>query len=178
MHKQVEGRNISATLNARPLVIATVIDEAGTYNACTAAWATPISHTPPMVALALRPASRTAQVIKSQGEVVLNTLNAVQSDLAITLGTSSGNSSDKHSLLKDIVNPSQQIEAPGLSDAVAHLECKLEQVISTGDHDLFILSVVYADSQDSLIDGVLYSKNTLLMLQRETFGLFTQEKGD
>ena len=60
----VDGRDVAALQDPRPMA---VIGAAGTDGeACfaTVIWVTPLSHTPPMLAFALREKSRTMQLIK------------------------------------------------------------------------------------------------------------------
>lgn len=171
-YKQIEGRNISASLNARPLVVPTVVDAEGRVNACTIAWVTSVSHDPALLACAIRPGAKTAQILSHQQEVVLNVLAAGQESIAQELGTKSGHTFDKHVYLQSKTQDSHQVDPPSLIGAVAHLECRLVRTVSTGDHTLFILEVVYAESAGEQKDNLLFSDDTLLMLQRDVFGMF------
>lgn len=171
MYQVMNGRNIAAILNPRPLTIVTVKDAQGANNACTAAWTTPLSHEPPMVALALKHGSRTTQIIRETKQAVLNTLKPEQGDEARLFGTCSGNTVDKHALLEERIHKSHVVAAPSFKDALAHIECELQQELDTGDHVLFVFSVVAAWSSDNLQEDLLYSNNTLLVVQRDDFDI-------
>lgn len=179
-YREVTGRNVSALLNPRPAVIVGVY--CGKANFTTVAWTTPLSHKPPMLALALRQSSRSYQMIAEVEYFSLNTVDSSSLDLVRRCGNESGNKVDKDAFVEyrlhspfltrsysgqDATQPSpshRDKEAPGenepkdsaqipiIDSALSFLSCRLESLQEVGDHGLIIASVEDAWTKSSLDD--------------------------
>ena len=110
---EVHGRNISALLNPRPVVLI------GSYknraNFATVAWVTPLSHDPPLVAFALRPASKTLQDVVDTGCFSVSTLDASLLDTARLCGSRSGHTFDKGEQVAHSLEPHMPYRKPPAS---------------------------------------------------------------
>lgn len=128
-------------------VLVTCIDKTGKANIITLAWAMPTSINPPLIAISIRSTRHSYKLIQETGEFVVNipTMKIVKETLFC--GRRSGRSYDKFKETKLTPLPAKTVKAPIIKECVAHLECKLRQTFTTGDHDIFVGEVTeaYAD---------------------------------
>jgi len=121
--------------------------EAEKANIITLAWAMPTSINPPLVAISVRPNRYSYKLITETQEFVVNipTMEIVKETLFC--GRRSGKDYDKFKETKLTLNPAKSVKTPIIKECVAHLECKLEQTVTTGDHDILVGEVVEAYAQ-------------------------------
>lgn len=102
--RPISGRDVAASLGPRPIA---VIGARNGDEICfaTVAWATPISHTPPMVAFALRGKSRTFQLARKSGRFSISVPDARLADAVNACGNTSGNAVDKSALVEWALAP-------------------------------------------------------------------------
>ena len=97
----IEGRDVAASLGPRPLAIIGARD-GDAIGFATVAWATPVSHTPPMVAFALRSKSHTFGLVSKTRRFTISVPDAQMDDAAETVkacGNKTGNTVDKSELV-------------------------------------------------------------------------------
>jgi len=49
--------------------------------------------------------------------------------------------------------PAKMVQPPIIRECVAHLECKLHQQITTGDHTLFVGEILVAYADEGIFNG-------------------------
>lgn len=131
-------------LYPRQVVLVSCADKTGKTNIITLAWCMPVSVNPPMLLIGIAPHRYSHELIEETGEFVVNvpTMDILKETLFC--GRRTGRECDKFQeagltpLLAKIVKP--QV----VKECVAHLECRLHQRITTGDHTLFIGEVLAA----------------------------------
>ena len=107
-------------------------------NALTIGWTGIINTIPPMTYISVRPERFSHSIIKESGEFVIN-LPTKQLVRAVDFcGVRSGRTVNKFEHCKLTALPASQISAPIIGESPVSLECKVEQVISLGSHDMFI----------------------------------------
>ena len=140
----IEGRDIAASLGPRPIAVigARDGDEVGF---ATVAWATPVSHTPPMVAFALRTKSHTFGLVRATRRFTISVLDANLDDAVATVetcGNKTGNVIDKSALvdwrLLLAAEQSAREPLPALAGALTAFECRVDHLDPAGDHMLVI----------------------------------------
>lgn len=168
----VTGRDISALLNPRPVVLVTCCDSAGTPNVMSAAWLTPISHDPPIVGISIGLNRHSHHLIEQTGEFVLNIVGHAFEEAVTLCGNCSGASSDKILQAGLRLQNSHSVHPPRIAGALGYLECRVIQKLDCGDHSLFVASVAYAEACDDCFSGVWQeaSGDVLLCCQRDKFG--------
>ena len=99
---QVQGRDIAALLDPRPVIIVGSVGRRDEVGFATIIWATPVSHEPPMVAFSLRARSHTMSCIQLSGHFSLNILPATQEGafLCEQVGTRTGFQFNKNVVVK------------------------------------------------------------------------------
>jgi flavin reductase (DIM6/NTAB) family NADH-FMN oxidoreductase RutF len=162
--KTITGRGVSALLHPRPAYLVTSSDGSGATDASTLAWVTPLSHTPPLVGISVKPTSRTCQLVESGGEFVVNVVDASMRAAAIACGNTSGFAANKIEAEGLSVDPSKYVAPPRLTDAVGWLECRVRERVEVGDHVLFIAEVLIAEARGAAFDGG-WDANAIPILQ-------------
>ncbi len=165
----VEGRDIAAIMGPRPLVIVGAWDPIEQRTGfATIIWATPVSHSPAMVAFALRSGSHTMGIIQRTGRFSLTVLpdDAESERIVEVCGGSSGRTVDKGVLINH-----QLREGTPIPDHAWGWEvCEVESVTETGDHLLVVGRVQQAASASPRDEkGRLAPRTTLLCVQHDHY---------
>ena len=137
-------------------VLVTCNDEKGKTNAITIAWHTPISKDPPLYGISVAPSRYSHDLIQKTKEFVINFVPYEQAHIANFCGKNSGIDTDKIKEMDLTLTPSQKLKTPIIKECFSHLECKLYETLTLGDHTMFIGEVVnvLAD-KDAFIDDLL-----------------------
>jgi flavin reductase (DIM6/NTAB) family NADH-FMN oxidoreductase RutF len=97
-----------------------------------------------MVVISIAPKRCSHRLIEETGEFVLNVPTMKLAKKSLFCGRTSGNKVDKFKETKLTPIAAKKVKSPMIKECVAHLECKLVQKITTGDHTLFVGEVVAA----------------------------------
>lgn len=161
---RVEGRDIAAVMDPRPLVIVGAYDStAERVGFATIIWAMPVSHDPAMVALALRAASHTMSIIQRTRRFSLTVLPPdAESERIVEVCGTNGHTTDKGALVKHVLHNG----APIPTHAYGWEICAVESIAETGDHLLVVGQVLEAASAAGRdAKGRLAPCETLLCVQ-------------
>jgi flavin reductase (DIM6/NTAB) family NADH-FMN oxidoreductase RutF len=139
-------------LNCGPLAIVTTAWRAMT-NAAPIAWTTPLSMAPPLVGCVIHPQRHTASMIRFSEEFAINIAGPRLLKQAAFLGSQSGLNNNKLESSGLEAYSGQRIDAPLLEGCLAWIECGLRDVISTGDHTLFVGEVLRVQALDEAYAG-------------------------
>jgi len=93
------------------------------------------------------------EMIKNSGEFVINVPNVNILSQVHYCGTISGRDADKFKQSRLTPLPAKKVTPPLISECIAHIECKIQDVYPTGDHSIFVGEVLAASVVDSLFDG-------------------------
>ncbi len=150
-------RRVIRLMHPRPIVLLTCSDKEGKENAITVAWSTPTSFEPPMVAVSVSPKNYSHSLISETKEFVVNVPPIDLLDESYFIGSYSGKELDKFKEIKLTKKPAKKVKAPIIEECFAHLECKVEKEVNTGDHTLFIGLVLTAYSSEGAFtnEGVI-----------------------
>ena len=158
-------------------------------NALTIGWTGIINTIPPMTYISVRPERFSHSLIKESGEFVIN-LPTKQLVRAVDFcGVRSGKTVKKFEHCGLTAMPASQVSAPIIGESPVSLECKVEQVISLGSHDMFIAKILCIDVDESIVDAngrlclekaglITYAHGTYYELGKAlgTFGYTVQKK--
>ena len=143
------------------LVTVAGVEYEGQVNFLSIAWNTALSFTPPMYAISLTKKRYSFDLIKNAGEFTCNFLSYEKSDIVHKCGRASGADIDKVKKIPLELHPSETIKSPGLKEAYTILECQLEDVIQTGDHNLFVGKILAAQ-----VDGEYFNEDGTLRTEK------------
>ena len=163
----------------RLVVLVSCIDPTtGKPNIITIAWATPLSMNPPLAGILVAPRRYSHELIARAKEFVINIPTVEILDKAIKCGRVSGRRHDKFSEIGLTAKPAKVVKSPIIEECVAHLECKLVNQITTGDHTLFVGEVVAAYTNESVFDGEFMNiekARNLYQVSGDTFAILSKE---
>lgn len=125
-------------------VLVSCIGNAGKPNIITLAWAMPTSQKPPLVAISLAPNRHSYSLIEESGEFTINIPSIELLQAVIACGAFSGRSFDKFKKANLTPIPGKRVKTPAILECLAHIECTVEDKISTGDHVMFVGKIVEA----------------------------------
>jgi flavin reductase (DIM6/NTAB) family NADH-FMN oxidoreductase RutF len=155
-------------LNPCPTVLVSAIGRAtgapaDRLHLCAAAWCMPLDFAPHKAILILAARQATTEAVLDSGELVLNVPGAELSRAVLKAGSWTGHKVDKIARLGLTPLPSRVVNAPGVAECLAHLECRvLEHKTAFGRKlrdrfDLIPLEVV-----DARVNRGLFRKRWLL----------------
>jgi flavin reductase (DIM6/NTAB) family NADH-FMN oxidoreductase RutF len=104
-------------------------------NAFTAAWLTQVSFDPLLLALSVNPGHASWPLMQGGGGFTVNVLAREQLPLARHFGTQSAREADKLAPIPWRPAPGG---APILDGVVAWLECRVQQHVTAGDHEIVL----------------------------------------
>ena len=125
-------------------ILVVSISRDGKPNVMTCAWNMPVSEDPPLIAVALGEESYTGQLIRESGEFTVNIPDERLLKAAWICGTKSGRRVDKFKLAGLTPAPARKVKPPIISECIAHLECKLENMVEAGECIIFVGEVLEA----------------------------------
>ncbi|HIR43012.1 MAG TPA: flavin reductase family protein [Candidatus Aphodovivens avicola] len=174
--RAIEGRDVAASLGPRPIAVIGARD-GDRIGFATVAWAMPVSHTPPMVAFALRSKSYTFGLVRNTRRFSVSVPDASIDDAVKTIeicGNKTGSLVDKSELIDWRLLPAAEKSIkeplPALAGALTVLECRMEKIEPAGDHLLVIGYVDRAWSRGgSDARGRLDATDALLCVQHDLF---------
>lgn len=135
----------------RIAAIVTVHSE-GKNNAMTAAWHSPISHTPPLFGVSLAPKRYTYKLIQKSKEFGINFMPFERAALAVSIGSVSGTEINKFEKFGIATEKPIKTSTPILKDAYAAYECRLIDGREYGDHIWLVGEIVATHFDKSLFN--------------------------
>lgn len=130
-------------------------------NFMSAAWHMPISASPPIYAVAISKKRYTHRAINEAKEFTVNFVSYENVKISANLGRRSGKDMDKVEKFSINLSSSAIIPSPVLKDSYASFECKLLDVRTYGDHDLFVGEVLCVHELEGVFD-----ENGIIMLKK------------
>jgi len=119
----------------------------GVANVMPVAWNMPLSHDPPLVGIAVHPSRHTYDMLRLSQEFALNVPSRRLMNHVQYLGTVSGRDVQKIEVAKLPTFKAQRVDAPLLEGCLAYIECSVQEVLSLGDHYLFVGKVLAAQAE-------------------------------
>lgn len=141
-------------------VLVTCNDKQGNVNIITIAWHTPISIKPPLYGISMAPSRYSHNLIMKNKEFVVNFVPYEMVKKAHFCGRHSGRSTDKIDQTKLTLIPAKKTKVSIIKECYAHLECKMVQNLTVGDHTLFVGEVLAVQATEGTF------KNNLLMIDK------------
>ena len=135
-----------------PAVLVTVRDTDGRPNVMTAAWAGTVCSDPAMVSVSIRKERYTHHILKETGEFVLNLTNRKLVRATDYCGVRSGRTEDKFAACGLHTEEGRNVAAPSIQESPIALECKTEQVLELGSHDMFLGRITAVLVDPKLLD--------------------------
>ena len=122
-------------------------------NVCTVAWCGMLSTKPPKTYVALRPTRLSHGMAVQQGEFVINLPTAALMRAIDRCGVKSGREENKFETCGLTAEPASVVAAPTIAESPLSVECRIEQVIPLGSHDMLLAAIVAVDVDEALVDA-------------------------
>ncbi len=136
-----------------PAVLVSVGDKEGRTNLLTIAWTGTVCSDPPMAYISVRPSRYSYEMIRSSGEFVINLTTDKLVRAADFCGVRSGRDTDKWKECHLTAAPAKSLQyAPILAESPVNIECKVENTLELGSHDMFIARVTAIQVDSAYMD--------------------------
>lgn len=135
-----------------PAVLVSCRDKMGNDNVLTVAWAGTICSDPAMLSISVRKERYSYKMIKESCEFVVNLTTKELLEATDYCGVKSGRDEDKFAAMHLTKGEAEKVNAPVILESPVNIECKVEQVLELGSHDMFIAKVVNVQISDELLD--------------------------
>jgi len=114
-------------------------------GAMLASWFQQASFSPPMISVAIKKGRMVSEIVKSSKKFVLNLLHTGQKNMLAHFGKGFEPGEDP---FKGVATEKLKTGVPVLKEALCFLECELRDVVTAGDHQIFLGEVVYAGTEE------------------------------
>lgn len=128
-------------------------EKEGKSNIIAVSFCMPVSREPPLIACAIGKNSCSSGLIKKCKEFIVNVPPAELKPKIYYCGFNSGFQVDKFKETGLTPEAARKVKAPVIGECLAYMECKVRQVIETGDKNLFIGEVIEAYADEALVKG-------------------------
>ena len=137
-------------INPTPVVMVSCGNALEEYNIITIAWTGTICSDPPMCYVSIRPERHSYNIIKKNGEFVINLVNRALAPAADWCGVSSGKKFNKFLEMGLTPIHGSVVNAPLIEESPVNIECKVQTMMPLGSHDMFIAEIVAVHVNESL----------------------------
>ena len=149
MNERADSSPGAAALRELVMPVVVVAASNGRETACATSTTSYVSVQPPVLSVALTPASRTARMVSETGQFSVSVLTVGQAELAYRAGRPS---TEPDKLAAAGIAPEYPpgespagppgASPPGVSDASAVLWCRVTDTVVVGDHRVFFGQVI------------------------------------
>ena len=122
------------------------------YNIFTVSWTGTICTDPAMCYISVRPSRHSYDIIRKNGEYVLNLTTKKLAYAADWCGVRSGADYDKFTEMGLTPGKASVINAPTIIESPVNIECVVKEIKELGTHHMFISQVVAIQAEKELID--------------------------
>lgn len=130
-------------------------------NIITIAWCGVVCSKPPILAVSIRPSRYSNNIIRENGDFVINIPTEDLLKEADICGTVSGRDKDKFAVCGFTKLKSSAVNSPAISECPTNIECKVTKIMSLGAHDMFMGEVLKVRRDTSILNkegNIDYSK--------------------
>lgn len=135
-----------------PVVLVTSGDAQSGFNVCTVAWTGTVCSDPAMCYISLRPSRHSYGIIKRIGEFVVNLTTERLARATDWCGVRSGRDYDKFRECALTPRPAARVACPVIAESPLALECKVQQILPLGSHDMFLAEIVGVSADGRFLD--------------------------
>ncbi len=122
------------------------------FNILTISWTGTICTNPPMCYISVRPGRHSYEIIKRNGDFVINLTTRELAYATDWCGVRSGKDYNKFSEMNLTPVPSKFVKAPMIEESPVNIECIVKEIKELGSHHMFISEVVAVNADEEYID--------------------------
>jgi len=135
-----------------PAVMVSCGSDPQEYNIITVSWTGTICTDPAMCYISVRPGRHSYNIIKKNGEYVINLTTKTLAFATDWCGVKSGKDVNKFSEMGLTAVPSTKLKAPMIKESPVNIECIVKEIKELGSHHMFISEVVAVNADEKYID--------------------------
>ena len=121
-------------------------------NIITVAWTGILNTNPAIVYISVRPTRYSYNLIKEQGEFVINLTTKDLVRATDWCGVKTGAKVDKFKEMKLHKEKAIFVQCPLIKESPVSVECKVKEIKELGSHHLFVADVLSIDADEKYID--------------------------
>lgn len=121
-------------------------------NIITVAWTGILNTNPAMVYISVRPTRYSYQLIKQQGEFVINLTTKELAYATDWCGVKSGSDVDKFKDMHLTKEKANFVKCPLIKESPVSVECKVREIRDLGSHHMFIAEVLCINADEKYIN--------------------------
>jgi flavin reductase (DIM6/NTAB) family NADH-FMN oxidoreductase RutF len=122
------------------------------FNIITIAWTGTLCTSPALCYISVRPERYSHGLIEKTGEYVINLTTRKLAYATDWCGVKSGREVDKFKEMKLTPDKAQKVACPLIAESPLNIECRVQDVVRLGSHDMFISEVLAIDAEETLIN--------------------------
>jgi flavin reductase (DIM6/NTAB) family NADH-FMN oxidoreductase RutF len=122
------------------------------YNIMTISWTGTICTDPPMCYISVRPNRHSYEIIKKNGEYVINLTTKKLAYATDWCGVKSGADHNKFKEMGLTPVPASKVKAPLIMESPVNIECTVKEIMKLGTHHMFISHVVAVNAEKEFFD--------------------------
>ncbi len=135
-----------------PAVMVSCGSEPEEYNIVTISWTGTICTDPAMCYISVRPSRYSYNIIKKNGEYVINLTTKALAYAADWCGIKSGAEHNKFKEMRLTPGPAAKFKDPLIMESPVNIECIVKEIKELGTHHMFISEVVAVQAESELFD--------------------------
>ena len=161
----------SLLLHPSSTTLVTCQGKNGPPNALAIAWIMPVSLNPPILVFSIRKERHSYKLLEQAAEFVVNVAGFDLAHQVLYCGRKSGKDVDKFKETGLTAGKAKKVGAPIIKECVAHVECKIVEMMPRGDHVLVMGNVLAAYAEKEAFKGLYDLKRfkPLLHLGNDVF---------
>ena len=121
-------------------------------NIITVAWTGILNTNPAIVYISVRPTRYSYNLIRDQGEFVINLTTKDLVKQTDWCGVKTGAKVDKFKEMKLHKQKAKFVKCPLIKESPVSIECKVKQIVPLGSHDMFVADILAIDADEKYID--------------------------
>ena len=121
-------------------------------NIMTVAWTGIINTNPAMCYISVKPERYSYNLIKKQGEFIINLTNEKLAFATDWCGVKTGAKVDKFKEMHLTKEKAQFVKCPAIKESPVTIECKVKEIKELGSHHMFIAEILSIDADEAYID--------------------------
>ena len=121
-------------------------------NIITVAWKGILNTDPAMVYISVRPSRHSYNMIKEQGEFVINLTTRDLAKATDWCGVKTGAKVDKFKEMNLHKEKANFVKCPMIKESPVSVECKVKEIRELGSHHMFVAEVLAINADEKYID--------------------------
>ncbi len=135
-----------------PAVLVSCGDSPENFNVITISWVGTICTNPAMCYISVRPERHSYDLIKNLGEFVINLTTEDMAFATDWCGVKSGKDVNKFEAMGLTPVMGEMVKAPIIKESPLCIECRVNEIVKLGSHDMFIAEVLNVQANKKFID--------------------------